>query len=327
MKKTITITIAALMLLTLCACDQQASETTAPTTIPVETTLPAETTLPIETTLPETQPPETNTQVDLSSYVCIDELQRVSDIIQIVDGENIVLLENGLRLELSTDSDLAYRNGYVAAVMKAAPMIVDGSVYIHADFSKEFFCKEGDDLVSMYHGVLFFPEEIIAAIDDPEGNQMILSEILLPTSMGIETPHINMRRVFQPGILADKPASLTAELNSLGYTGITTYGEYVILRDATSCEKLGVTAGAGMTYREYLDKRSAEGRSETLKNLSDEEKAFMEQYGIVLDDYLFLKNEYYDIPDKTEEELRSILTDYYEMDMAYLRDASETAGN
>lgn len=321
MKRTITLTLAALMLLTLCACGQQTPETTAPTTLPVETTLPA------ETTLPETQPPETTAPIDLSSYVCIDELQRVSDIIQIVDGENIALLENGLRLELSTDSDLAYRNGYVAAVMKEAPMIVDGSVYIHEDFYKEFFCKEGADLVSMYYGVLFFPEEIIAAIDNPEWNQMILSEILLPTSMGIETPHINMRRVFQPGMLADKPASLTAELNSLGYTGIATYGEYVILRNAASCENLGVKAGAGMTYGEYLDKQRAEGKEETMKNLSDEEKAFMEQYGIVLDDYLFLKNEYYGIPDKTEEELRSILIDYYEMDIAYLRDASETAGN
>lgn len=321
MKTKIVLTLAALMLLTLCACGQQTPETTAPTTLPIETTLPA------ETTLPETQPPETTAPIDLSSYVCIDELQRVSDIIQIVDGENIALLENGLRLELSTGSDLAYRNGYVAAVMQAAPMIVDGSVYIHKDFYQDFFCKEGTVLVSMYHGVLFFPEEIIAAVDDPEGNQMLLSEILLPTSMGIDTPNINMRRVFQPGMLADKPASLTAELNSLGYTGITTYGEYVILRDAAPCEKLGVTAGAGMTYREYLDKQSADGREETLKSLSDEEKVFMEQYGIVLDDYLFLKNEYYGIPDKTEEELRSILIDYYEMDIAYLRDASETAGN
>lgn len=327
MKKTITITLAALMLLTLCACGRQTPETTAPTTIPVETTIPAETTLPTETTLPETQPPETTAPSELSGYVCIDELQRVSDIIQIVDGEHIVLLENGLRLELSTDSDLAYRNGYVAAVMKAAPMIVDGSIYIHEDFYQNFFCKEGTDLVSMYHGVLFFPEEIIAAIDNPEWNQMILDEILLSTSMGIETPHINMRRVFQPGMLADKPASLTAELNSLGYTGITTYGEYVILLDAAPCEKLGVTAGAGMTYRQYLDKQRTEGREETIKNLSDEEKAFMEQYGIVLDDYLFLKNEYYGIPDKTEEELRSILIDYYEMDIAFLRDAYETARN
>lgn len=321
MKKISTLILAALMLLSLCACDQQTTETTAPTTIPVETTLP------IETTLPETQPLETSAPVDLSSYVCIDELQRVSDLIQIVDGESIVLLENGLRLELSTNSGLAYRNGYVAAVMKAAPKIVDGSVYIQKDFYQDFFCKDGTDLVSMYHGVLFFPEEIIAAIDNPEGNQMILSEILLPTSMGIETPHINMRRVFLPGMLADKPSSLTAELNSLGYTGITTYGEYVILLDAAPCEKLGVTAGTGMTYREYLDKQRAEGREETLKNLSDEEKAFMEQYGIVLDDYLFLKKEYYGIPDKTEAELKSILSDYYEMDIAYLWEASETAGN
>lgn len=321
MKTFITLTLVALMLLTLCACGQQAPETTAPTTLPVETTIP------IETTLPEPQPSETTAPAELSSYVCIDELQRVSDIIQIVDGENIILLENGLRLELSTDSDLAYREGFIAAVMKAAPMIVDGSVYIHKDFYQDFFCKDGTDLVSMYHGVLFFPEEIIAAIDNPEGNKMILSEILLPTSMGIETPHINMRRVFQPGMLADKPASLTAELNSLGYTDITTYGEYVILLDAAPCEKLGVTAGAGMTYRQYLDKQRTEDREETMKNLSDEEKAFMEQYGIVLDDYLFLKNEYHGIPDKTEEELRAILTEYYEMDIAYLRDAYEKAGN
>ena len=320
MKKCITLTLVALMLLTLCACSQQTPETTAPTTIPVETTLP------IETTLPETRPQETTAPVDLSGFVCIDELQRVSDIIQIVDGESIVLLEGGLRLELSTGSDLAYRNGYVAAVMQAAPKIVDGSIYIHEDFYQNFFCKEGTDLVSMYHGVLFFPEEIIAAIDNPEWNQMILDEILLPTSMGIETPHINMRRVFQPGMLGDKPASLTAELNSLGYTDITTYGEYVILLNATPCEKLGVKAGAGMTYGEYLDKQRAEGRAETLKNLSDEEKAFMDQYGIVLDDYLFLKNEYYGIPDKTEAELRTILTEYYEMDIAYLRGESETAG-
>ena len=321
MKKIITLTLAALMLFTLYACSQQTPETTVPTTLPVETTLP------FETTLPETQPPETTEPVDLSCFVCIDELQRVSDIIQIVDGENIVLLEGGLRLELSTDSDLAYRNGYVAAVMKAAPMIVDGSIYIHEDFYQNFFCKEGVDLVSMYHGVLFFPEEIIAAIDNPEWNQMILDEILLPTSIGIETPHINMRRVFLPGMLSDKPASLTAELNGLGYAGITTYGEYVILLNAAPCEKLGVKAGAGMTYGEYLDKQRAEGREETMKNLSDEEKAFMEQYGIVLDDYLFLKKEYYGIPDKTEAELRTILTDYYEMDIGYLRDATKNVGN
>ena len=82
-----------------------------------------------------------------------------------------------------------------------------------------------------------------------------------------------------------------------------------------------------MTYGEYLDKQRAEGREETMKNLSDEEKAFMEQYGIVLDDYLFLKKEYYGIPDKTEAELRTILTDYYEMDIGYLRDATKNVGN
>ena len=46
MKRTITLTLAALMLLTLCACGQQTPETTAPTTLPTETTLPVETTVP-----------------------------------------------------------------------------------------------------------------------------------------------------------------------------------------------------------------------------------------------------------------------------------------
>ncbi len=291
-----------------------------------------------EATMETTVPRET-TLANVGFYP-LDELIAGTDIRMSVDGEKIILSEHGLNLELEPGSVLAHRNGYIAAVLERAPRLIEGTVYVHDSFYHHFLTKQWEVsastellLPSLFNGMLFFPEEVMDAVDAPDGSvfqQKLLSQVLLPTSMGIETPHIDMTRVFQPGMLADKPSALIKELINLGYSDAAgyAYGEYVILSNAQTCAQAGISNNDEMTVWEFHRHQSMLGHQEFWENLTDAEREFMNRYDLVADDYLFLRNEYsgsyMELP---EGELKTILTEYYELDLAYLRGTSDTAGN
>lgn len=332
MKKMTVLILTAVLVCGLFGCGAESAETTDP----IQTTAPTQTTAPAENTVPETTSPQIP-----DGSVCLDQMIEGSDIEMTCEGQKIVLSEDGLTVELSTDSLLVYREGYVAAVLKDIPMVIGENVYVHEDFYKDFLCAEEAEQPSLFHGVLFFAEEILAAIDAPEAsafNQKVAAEVLLPSSMGIELPHVDMGRAFQNRLLSEYPDVLAQELAGLGYENPTgyTYTEYAILSGAQTLAQAGITAdmAAGieydpnMTVSEYYRELALLSGS-VWDGLTDAEKEFVTEQQIELDDWRYLHREFDrqyqgEYMNQPEETLRETLIGYYEFDLSYLRSMTES---
>lgn len=307
MKKNAAFILTALMLLTLCACGQQTPETTAPTTIPVETTLP------VEPTVPETTQP-----VIPASYIPAEEMIKDSAIELTVEGNKILLTECGLTLEMTTDSNLVYRKGYIAAVMKGEPIIHEGVVYLHEDFFRMYLCRDYTDPVSLFHGVLFHPEEVVAALENPHGVDFgvkLIQEVLLPTSMGIEIARIDPGRIFQDTPL-DAYQGLYTELKGYGYEGTFTFGEYTVIVNAQTLKAAGISDDDVTTVGEYNRQQR-----EVDERMTEDQKAFLEEKQIQLYDYGYLFKWFNgDFMDRSDEELKAALEECYKTDLWLLLD-------
>lgn len=302
MKKIITLTLVALMLLALCACGQQTPETIAPTTLPTETTLP------IVSAVPETTQP-----VIPASYIPVEEMIKDSAIELTVEGNKILLTECDLTLEMTTDSNLVYRKGYIAAVMKGEPIIYDDVVYLHEDFFRLYLCRDYADPVSLFHGVLFHPEEVVAALENPMAsgfNVKLIQEVLLPTSMGIEIDRIDPGRIFQDTPLHEYQGLYT-ELKGYGYNGTFTFGEYTVIRNAQTLKAAGISDDDVTTVGEY--NRQQRGVDE---RMTEEQKAFLEEKHIQLYDYGYLFKWFYgSFMERSDEELKAALEECYKTDL------------
>ena len=280
-------------------------------------------------TIPETTVPETTLPQTPAESVNLNELIAGSDVELSVEGSAITLNEDGMTLELSTDSLLAYRNGYVAAVLKDIPTVIGGNVYVHEDFCNDFLCAEEAEQPSLFHGVLFFAEEILAAIDGPEAsafNQKVAADVLLPSSRGIETPNVDMLRVFSTSPLSGMPEILAQELERLGYENPEqyTYGEYSILSGAQTLAQAGISDDAETTVAEYQRRQRARDQQTALDELTEEQKAFAAEKGIELSDLTQLRKVFYGAyMEQTDEALKQALEEYYAMNLSALRDMAE----
>lgn len=327
MKKIFALLLTASMTVALFGCAGGPAETT----FPDETTIPS--TAPMETTIPETTVPETTLPQAPAESVCLDQMIEGSDITITREGETILLSEDGLTVELATDSLLVYRDGFVAAVMKSMPVIIGGNVYVHEDFYTGFLCKEDDPQPSLFHGVLFFPEEILSAIEAPDAsafNQKVAAEVMLPTSMGIEAPHVDMDRVFQATPLAEYPEILAAELAGLGYADASayTYSEYAILSGAQALAQAGISNSNETTVAEYTQRQRSKAKQQFIDGLSEEEKAFAAEKQITFTDLAELQKAYPDgYMDRSDDSLKSALEGYYATDIAFLRDMNDRSAD
>lgn len=335
MKRIISLLVTLVLLLSLCACTNEPDPTTVPTTEPPATTLP-------ESSVPETTVPEATIPNTPNGYVSVNEMIVGTDITLSMDGASIFLSEDGLTVELVPDSKLVYRNGYVMAAMKRAPIVKGEYVFIHEDFCRDFLCKEGSDGISLFYGVFFFPEEILAVIDAPDGSvlhQKIAAEVLLPTSMGIEIPHVNMNRAFQYQPLSQYPAVLSQELEGMGYQNVSeyTYTEYSIISGSQTLARAGFSPGStgdipfdpDMTVWEYHKLTSQKSKQDYLDIITEEQRIFAQEKGLEMEDMWHLQsvfdNAYWgDYMKESDETLRAALVAYYEADVSYLRDLIET---
>lgn len=319
MKNKLVLILVVLMMLTLFGCGTE----------PAETTIPTQTTAPTEP-VPETTVPETTLPQPPAESVNLNDMIAASDITLSVEGAAIWLTEDGLTIELSTDSLLAYRNGYVAAVLKDMPTVIGGTVYVHEDFYEDFLCAEEAEQPSLFHGVLFFAEEILNAIDAPEAstfNQKVAAEVLLPTSMGIESPKVNMASVFSTSPLSGMAEILTQELEMLGYENPEqyTYGEYTILSGAQTLAQAGIShTDENMTVAEYQRWQLERDKQTARSNLTEEQKAFAAEKGIEMDDLSELEQIFYGAyMEQSDDALKQALEDYYAENISYLQDMSE----
>lgn len=238
-----------LILSLLTACGTTPGETTAPTTVPVVAN-PVETTLP-----PATEPPVTEpTKPIPETHVCLNDLLEGSDITITVEGNNIYLDEDGLVLRMSTTRMAVFRDKYIVGHMEGYPITWGDKVYIHSRFFPYFFCKEGINKVSLFYSIDFYGEEILSALEDPFGsafNAKLCAEVLLPQSMGITTPHVNMGRVFDDRYFYDAGSLVLNDMKRYGYDyyylnadGEKEYyvmSEYYAILDGQTCEKAGIS--------------------------------------------------------------------------------------
>lgn len=312
---------------------------------PGETTAPSETTAPAETvpvtTEPETAPAEpTQPQVPKGFVRASDVLEGTGIELSRKDGK-FLLTEDGLTIEIEQNSRLVHRNGYVIAVMEWFPLVRDGVLYIREAFYHSFFFKEGTDTVSLFHGGFFFPEEILNAIGDPDGsafNRKLLVEVILPGSMGIEIPKVDMNRVFQYQPLREYPGVLAQELEALGYEDAAsyTYTEYAILTGAQTLKQAGITADLvgdipydpDMTLWEYYRLSGEQSTMEYLTMITEEQRLFALEKGLETDDMwhlqrVFDQHNWGDFMKESDDTLRATLVEYYETNLDYLQNQVE----
>lgn len=262
-----------------------------------------------------------------------------TDISLLVAGDQIRLEEAGMTVTLSTDSGLVYREGYVMAVMDSIPQIDGDTVLVDDVFYEEFLCG-GDSLVeeaSLFHGVMFFADEILNALEQPDASvfdQKLLAEVLLPASMGIETPHVDMDRVFQSQPLSQYAAALTQELEGLGYENAAsyTYSEYVILTGAQTLKQAGISDGSfdeNMTVAEYHRLLKQKSVREFERGLNAAQREFAERMQIEMEDLYYLNRLYPgEYMSQSAEVLKAALEESYAADISYLEgmagDSTET---
>jgi len=302
-------------------------ETTQATEPSVETTEATEATEETKSPVPEWM-------------VCLDDVIAGSDILMTVDGNRIVLEEDGLVLELSTHWDLVHRDGYVVAAMRRAPMIWDGKVYVNERFCNDTLGVGELEKPTLFHQIRFYAGEILDAIDAPEAsefNRKLLQQVLLPTSMGIEAPHVDMLRYFHEDSLADYPDVLKAELASMGYghAFLYVYGEYQVISDSKMMDRnfiKSVRESApefedvpleSMTVGEYSKLRREMDQIIAYEEMTEEQRTFSEEKGITLGDIARLRKVFYsDYMNQSDDVLRAALEDYYQTDINYLKDAA-----
>ena len=268
---------------------------------------PMESTDPVAITQEQTVPTEDPTvlmheQLTAQGYIPIEQLLQGSDIRVTVDGATIILSEDGLELELSCETPWIWRDGFIMAALGNPPEIVGDTAYVFQRDFEQLFQGEHSEL-SLFYGISFYPEEIASAVMSPDGsefNQKLLAEVLLPTSMGIETPHVDMGRVFKDIPLSLYTNYVSEDLKELGYENPEeiTYSEYqVIYRQKKTSE---YEARKNREWQEFLD------------GLTEEQMQYAEEKGIELRDFAFLKAVFMDdLLNQSDEVLKTTLELYY----------------
>lgn len=277
-------------------------------------------------------------EIDGAQFVCLNTALQGSDIQIKASGNDIQLSEDGLTLQLSTDSVFAKRQGYRVAVMRSAPVVKNGDVYVHSDFYEQLFGENGAEQPSLFHGMLFFPGEVLNALDKPDDSlfrQKLLNEVLLPTSMQIEAPHVDMGRIFSYTPLSNYPPTLTQELQRLGYRDAAsfTYSEYSLASGAQSVRGAGLTDSLqrypeladvnpdAMTVSAFTQWQREKTQQDACAALSESERAFLAEKKITFSDYTYLKKLFYnDVQSQPDGTLKAALEEYYQSELSYLRE-------
>ena len=182
-----------------------------------------------------------------AEYFCVRDLEAVSDISVTVQSQTATLREDGLEVSLSADTNYVLRGADLVAAMAQRPVVEDGNFYASVDFLEAFLCADGEDQPSLFHGMMFRAGEVLTALYAKEKSafdQKLLEAVLLPTSMGIDQPHINMARIYVTTPLSEYPASFTSEMKRLGIREPEqlTYSAYEVIYGAQSLASAGMSA-------------------------------------------------------------------------------------
>ena len=186
-------------------------------------------------------------ELDGVEYFCIHDLEAVSDISVTVQGQTATLREDGLEVSLSADSNYVLRGSDLVAAMQQRPVVEDGNFYASVDFWEAFLCAGGEAQPSLFHGMKFRAGEVLTALYAKEKSafdQKLLEAVLLPTSMGIDQPHIDMARIYVTTLLSEYSAVFTSEMKRLGIREPEqlAYSAYEVIYGAQSLASAGMSA-------------------------------------------------------------------------------------
>ena len=272
-----------------------------------------------------------------SGYFCVDDLEKNSDILIKTDTDAVTFVEDGLQIYLSINTPYIYRDTYIIGAMKSKPIRQGGKWYVPKDFYDQFLCAGNVKVPSIFNGALFFAQEIMTALYencDGSFSKKLLDAILLPTSMGIGEPHLDMSRVFVETPLTEYPNTLMSEMKRLGIKNPEklTYGEYAVINGTQSLASAGMAAvtennpelsgidSNTMTVAEYTAWQQSNALQNFKKGLSTEAMDFAAKKGITLSDLSFLNRYFYgNYMEETDNNLRNALLQFYSTDVEYLQ--------
>lgn len=108
---------------------------------------------------------------------------------------------------------------HILLEQESKPIRQGGKWYVTERLYDQFLCAGNVKVPSIFNGAHFFAQEIMTALYencDGSFSKKLLDAILLPTSMGIGEPHLDMSRVFVETPLTEYPNTLMSEMKRLG---------------------------------------------------------------------------------------------------------------
>lgn len=276
--------------------------------------------------------------MDGADYFCLSDLEACSDISIDQTDQGVILTEDGLYLHLRADTVFIYRGNHIVGSMQKKPVLEDGQWYAPMDFYDHFLCGKDGAVPSLFHGTLFYAQEVLAALSGDGNaafNQKLLASVRLPGSMGIKTPHLDMFRIFVNTPLTEFSPALSEEMLRCGFSNPDqmTYSDYVIVSGTQTLTSAGMasvvkthpelkgTDPNTMTVAEYTTWEKNHGQQQYEETLSDAAKKFAAEKEIQLSDLGYLNRCFPGAyMDKSEEELKGVLTDYYQTDLQSIQE-------
>lgn len=272
-------------------------------------------------------------QLDGVTYVSIETALGNADIQAEWRDHQLLLTEKGLEVILDPAQPYLYRRGYVVAVLSVNPVLQNDTIYLPETLCEELF---GDG--TLFNDILFFKDEITAALDSPEvePGKSILSIVEKPRSMGISTPNLDFNRIFRETPLSEYPAELAEELSEMGVEDPQsyTYSEYLVLTESRSVEDAGLRKyflaykelqnedPSAWTVRQYTDWEQSRTIAEKESSLTEEQRAFLEEKDIRIEDLHWLQKDFYDsYTERSDEELREVIEAYYQFRLSMVTDS------
>ena len=282
---------------------------------------------------------------DGRTWYCLQDICRSGGIAVEEQGDCLLLRESGLTVELRLGDPYLRRDGLLMNSMTAAPMAQGGLVWVSPEVLSRLFTGGKAVTPSLYRAVYFYEEEVLAAIADPETehNRLVLEQVSLPTSMGIELVRVDRSRIFQDTPVADLSPLFASDLEYWGFAdpGSLCYTEYTVAESAQTLQTLldklyaedpdlapyspfeSSYDPALWTLGEYNRCTQGKVRDPWLaagldrSNPADAERIrFLEERDILPDDLSTLKKAFYnEYMSHTDEELREAIEARYQLEL------------
>ncbi len=167
---------------------------------------------------------------------------------------------------------------------------------------------------------------LLSSASTPSDNA-ILNDVLMPTSMGIDIPHIDPSKIIQSVDVYTLDSSFAEELEAHGIHATSmTYSEYEALESTWTIPsdliesvkvcypELQDADLTEWTYGDYKDYCSTSDRARLLDSLTDDDISWLNEKSIQISDLDILFKEYYTLENvmlQSDEELQSTLETAY----------------